>query len=304
MTNSAKSRKHIHKKNRKNNPANTNWHIAAVCAIQIDLQEFSHILEFHTEYPLSNKSHRIDLLIIQKLRDEQIPLQMAAIFNKFNLFEIKGLGSALTSDAYYKTIGYACLLIDSHGKTGEFSRNDISLSFLCTRYPRKLFQHLKKKCGLTIEKKAPGIYYIINDIFKIQVLINCELSEEETLFTKALTIPLLCGNRLAENVTEICSRHEGHPLYTTYISQLCFATLKQKGDNTMICEGALRLCGTSSKEIEARVRKEEKAYYTSLLKEKDDLLKEQRKQFKEQSKQMKSQIEYYQQKLISLGIEP
>ncbi len=61
----------------------------------------------------------------------------------------------------------------------------------------------------------------------------------------------------------------------------------------MICEGALRLCGISSKEIEARVRKEEKAYYTSLLKEKDNLLKEQNKQ-----------IKMYQQKLISLGIEP
>ena len=45
----------------------TNWHEAAVCAIQIDLRDYAHMLEYHPEYTLSNNKNRIDLLVIRKL---------------------------------------------------------------------------------------------------------------------------------------------------------------------------------------------------------------------------------------------
>ena len=51
----------------------TNWHEAAVCAIQIDLRDYAHMLEYHPEYTLSNNKNRIDLLVIRKLLDQPIP---------------------------------------------------------------------------------------------------------------------------------------------------------------------------------------------------------------------------------------
>ena len=39
------------------------------------------------------------------------------------------------------------------------------------------------------------------------------------------------------------------------------ANKKKKGESAMVCEGILNLCGTSSKEIIERTKKEEAEYY-------------------------------------------
>ena len=76
----------------------TNWHEAAVCAIQIDLRDYAHMLEYHPEYTLSNNKNRIDLLVIRKLLDQPILKSIGRLFKSYNLFEIKGICSCLTTD--------------------------------------------------------------------------------------------------------------------------------------------------------------------------------------------------------------
>ena len=44
----------------------TNWHEAITCAIQIDLRDYAHLLEYHTEYTLSANGNHMDMLIIKK----------------------------------------------------------------------------------------------------------------------------------------------------------------------------------------------------------------------------------------------
>ncbi len=56
-----------------------NWHEAAVCAIQIELRNYTHMLEFLPEYVLGKNSNRIDLLIIKKLSEQAIPKNIARI---------------------------------------------------------------------------------------------------------------------------------------------------------------------------------------------------------------------------------
>lgn len=77
-----------------------NWHEAATCAFQIELKDYSDILEYITEYVLGKKYHRIDLLIIKKLANVTIPKNIALIFKTFNLLEIKGIGSSVSTDSY------------------------------------------------------------------------------------------------------------------------------------------------------------------------------------------------------------
>lgn len=238
----------------------TNWHEAVSCAIQIELRDYTHMLEFQTEYILGKNSYRIDLLIIKKLTTQLIPKNIAIIFRSYNLFEIKGADSVLNTDSYYKTIGYAGLLISQTGKKNQYTASDITLTFTSFHYPRKLFNHLKKERNLIVEKSSQGIYYINKETFCTQIIVTTELSSEEYLYLHCLTDKLQDAN-LVGRLTEDFKRHQNQDIYVNYMHQLTTATLKAKGNTPMVCEGLLNLFGTSSEEIIERTKKEEADYY-------------------------------------------
>ena len=171
----------------------TDWHEAIFCAVQIDLKEYSHLLEYYKEKSLSTNDNRMDMLIIKKQPGFQIPKHIASIFRTHNIFEMKGLGSSLTSDAYHKTNGHAGYYIDLYPGTNTLTRHDISLTFPTLHYPRKLFKHLTKDCKKTIEKSYPGVYYINEEMYATQVLVISELSPEDSMYLHCLkkeNIPL------------------------------------------------------------------------------------------------------------------
>ena len=243
-----------------------NWHEAASCAFQIELKDYSEFLEYITEYMLGKNSYRIDLLIIKKLTDKMISKNIGRIFRAFNLLEIKGIGSSVSIDSYYKTIGYAGLLIakmckarhDSHRK--QYSSLDVSLTLLSCHYPRKLIKHLRVERKLTIEKVCPGVYYINKETFNIQIIVTRELLPEDNLYLSCLTDKLqdtALANRLADDYKS----HQEQDIYIKYMNQITNANKKKKGESAMVCEGILNLCGTSSKEIIERTKKEEAEYY-------------------------------------------
>ena len=226
--------------NRKQKHSRVNWHEAASCAI------------------------RINLLVIKKLTDQVIPKNIARIFGTFNLFEIKGVGSSLSMDAYYKTIGYAGLLIDQTGKKNQYSSLDVSLSFLSCYYPRKLMKHLRNERNernVDIEKISQGVYHINKETFSIQIIVTKELPPEENLYLHFLTDRMWNG-ALAEKLTDDYKEHQEAEIYRRYLHQVMTANTKEKGAETMyICEGLLNFFGTSSDEIIERTKKEDEEYY-------------------------------------------
>ena len=243
-----------------------NWHEAAVCAMQIELQDYSHLLSFYPEYVLGQNSYRIDLLIIQKLLDVPIPKNIAKIFKTYNIFEIKGVGSSVTTDAYYKTNGYAGLLIDSRGKRNQYTRQNISLSFLSTNYPRKLFHHLTKDCKLMVEKFSSGIYYISNEMYQTQVLVTGELSPEDNLYLRCLSNKLN-NDPITKKLADDLIRNQNKEIYANYLNQLAFANTPKKGESDMVCEGLLYMFGTSSEEIEDKATKAAQDIYIPQINE-------------------------------------
>lgn len=226
----------------------TDWHTAAVCAIKITLREHAQYLQYYPEYQLSKNAYRIDLLVIRKTQDIAILHSLAHIFRSYNLFEIKGIHSSVNIHSYYKTIGYAALLIAKDAKEAPFTPNEISLSFLCHRRPLKLLRYLTRNCKKTVAKPSDGIYYIEGDIFPVQIIIVQELSSEETLYLRCLTNHLE-DNRLIEQLANDYSRYQGQPDYEEYMNQLTNANLQAKGDTLMCGEWIFRLYGTSSKEF-------------------------------------------------------
>ena len=222
------------------------WHKAASCAFQIELKDYSHILEYISEYPLGKNSYRIDLLVIKKLTDEMISKNIARIFRTFNLLEIKGVGTS------HKT---------------QYSSLDVSLTLLSCHYPRKLMNHLKQERNLPIAKISDGVYYINKETFPIQIIVTKELSPEDDLYLHCLTnnlqdIALI--NRLADD----CKLHPEQDIYVNYMHQITTANTKTKGEQIMVCEGILNLYGTSSAEIIERTKKEDAEYYLPKI---DDL---------------------------------
>lgn len=67
-------------------------------------------------------------------------------------------------------------------------------------------------------------------------------------------------NRLADDWI----KHQGPDIYTKYLNQLTTANNTVKGELTMVCEGILNMCGTSSAEIIANTRKESEAQINEL----------------------------------------
>lgn len=231
-----------------------NWHEAAVCAMQIELKDYSRLLDFYPEHTLAKNSYRIDLLIIRKHLDIPISKNIARIFKDYNIFEIKGVGSSVTQSSYYKANAYAGLLIDSFKKEKQFDRQHISLSFISTSYPRKLFKYLTKNCNLVLEKFSSGIYYIHNDMYETQVLVTSELSPDENLYLHCMR-QNITDSSLANRLANDYSKHSDQDIYTRYMNQITHANINPKGGSTMVCEGILNLCGTSSREIEERAIK-------------------------------------------------
>ncbi|MBD5484268.1 MAG: hypothetical protein HDR18_01875 [Lachnospiraceae bacterium] len=239
-----------------------NWHEAVTCAIEIELRDYAKLLQFLTEYKLGKNYYRIDLLIVKKLSGQVIPKNIACIFKTYNLVECKGIHSSLTVNAYYKTIGYAGLLIDQLNNTHpeQYTSLDISLTFLTFHYPRKLINHLTEERQLIVEKTSEGIYHISIEIFDVQIIVTNKLPPEENLYLRCLTNNLT-DTDLANRLVNDYARHCDRDIYIKYLNQLITANLKTEGGSLMVCEGLLNLFGTSSEEIIAKAKKESADYY-------------------------------------------
>lgn len=234
--------------------------------MQIELRDYADILEFQREYILGKNSYRIDFLVIKKLSAQPIPKNIARDFVSFNIFEIKGMHSSLTVRSYYKTIGYAGLLIDQASGLEQYTSLDVHLSFLTLSYPRKLIKHLQKERHLMVANSSPGIYDVYNETFKTQFIVTRRLPPEENLYLRCLTnnltdATLIC--RLSEDYT----RHKDQDVYTKYLHQITTANIKVERGSDMVCEGLFNLFGTSSEEIIARAKEESDAYYLPKLNE-------------------------------------
>ena len=239
-----------------------NWHEAAACAIEIELRDYADLLQFLTEYILGRNSYRIDLLVIRKVSDCTIPKNIARIFRAYNIFELKGIHSSLTANAYYKTIGYAGILVDQLSNAGSerYTSLDVSITFLTFRYPRKLMKHLTVERYLTVEKTSKGVYHISIETFDVQIIVTHELPPEDNLYLCCMTNDLK-DRGLIKRLTDDYTSHQGQDVYRKYMNQLAAANMKTEGESPMICEGILNLCGTSSEEIIAKTKKESDDYY-------------------------------------------
>ena len=83
--------------------------------------------------------------------------------------------------------GYACLYKSDESKDIKIPIQEVTITFVCRNYPRKLMKYLKKVHKYQIEFVEKGIYYIKGDFLPIQLLVTKDLTDEENLWLHNLT---------------------------------------------------------------------------------------------------------------------
>ena len=163
-------------------------------------------LEMHEEYLLSKKPLQMDVLIIKKLKDIPIRKAIGQIFRKHNIIEYKSPGDGLSINDFYKVYGYACIYQSDTNKVKEIDPEDLTLTFVCSHYPRDMIQHLERIRGIRTEFQGAGIYYLKGDPIPMQILIAPKLSDKENYWLQSMRTDLQAG----EEIRKLMCEYEKH----------------------------------------------------------------------------------------------
>lgn len=236
-----------------------NWHHAVFEVLKIELEEYLHQLEFWEEYHLgkSKDSLRVDVLIIQKLSNLHIPKQIAEKFQTYNLIEYKSPEDNLSIDDYYKLIGYACIFRFNTGRVNEVENEEITLTFITSKFPQKLKKELAKR-KITLAKRAPGIYDIEKEMFRIQLIVNRQLEGKENLWLRCLDNRLK-EKELYQGLEQSYNQHKNESRYSVPMNAIIWSNYVQKGEQNIMCEALYDLFADELIEREKKGKAEGKA---------------------------------------------
>lgn len=136
------------------------WHAAFFADIQIELAEEAQYLEFENEHMLGTKPMQLDVLIIKKDSGRRLKKNIGRIFRRHNIVEYKSPTDSLSVDDFFKVYGYACFYKSDTRKVNEIKADEVTITFVCLRYPRELCNYLEQTMHRSITVAGEGICYI------------------------------------------------------------------------------------------------------------------------------------------------
>ena len=231
------------------------WHPAFFAGLQIELKDDKENLSFENEHQLSAKPMEIDVLVIKKEKDVPVRKNIGRIFRKHNIIEYKSPKDYLSIDDFYKVYGYTCFYKADTGAADEIKANELTMTFVCSRYPSKLLRHLKEKRGYTIEKPEDGIYYIKGDYFPIQIIVTSKLSETENLWLKNLTDNMK-DVRSARKLIDDYGKHRENDLYESVMNIIMRANKEKFQEVRGMCDALKELMKDELEEAKREAKKE------------------------------------------------
>ena len=216
------------------------WHPAFYAGIQIEFEEEADKLTFMREYPLATKPVLIDVLIIKKDTEEMLKKNIGRIFRKHNIIEYKSPKDTLTIKDFYKVYAYACHYISLADKVNGILAEDLTITFVSSRYPNKMLKHLKTVKGLEVSKVEKGIYYILGDTFPMQFIVTKKLSRDKNLWLRSLTFDLKDHSHI-EKVSREYRKHRNNELYKSVMNIIIRANKEQFEEEKDMCEAIVEL---------------------------------------------------------------
>ena len=231
------------------------WHPAFGAALRITLQDEMQYLEMHEEHLLSKKPLQIDVLIIKKLRDVQIKKTIGRIFRKHNIIEYKSPDDSLSVNDFYKVYGYACIYQSNTDRIKEIDPEDMTLTFVCSHYPREFLKHLERVRGMRTEYQGGGIYYLRGDPIPMQLLITPRMSDEENYWIQSMRTDLRAGEEIRKLMREY-EKHRKSKDYTAVMNLITRANWEQMEVEKMMCDALNELFAEELKEADNKGRTE------------------------------------------------
>ena len=135
------------------------WHPGFCSAMELEFLQYKDLLDFSREFPLSKEPLRIDLLMIKKIKDVVLDIDIGRLFKTYNIIEYKSPKDGLTIDDYIKTVGYAYLYKGLGATVDAVPLSELTATIVRDTEPTELFKKFQSEGG-SIEEKYPGVYYI------------------------------------------------------------------------------------------------------------------------------------------------
>ena len=233
------------------------WHDGFHASLQIELRGEAAQLEFYSEHELYKKALRVDTLVIKNSDDTPVQKKIGKIFRKYNLIEYKSPGDYLNINDFYKVYGYACLYQSNTEKTHEIAMKDVTITFVCSHYPRKMLKILKEERKIEAERIENGIYRLKNDSIAMQILVTWQLSTEENRWLTSLTrnLPM---NENTEMLLREYQRNKGSILYQSAMDLIMQANKGiMEEDGSMVCDVLKEIFADEWKEKELQMQEKE-----------------------------------------------
>ena len=231
------------------------WHPAFGAALRITLQDEMKYLEMHEEHLLSKKPLQMDILIIKKTQDIQIKKKIGMIFRKYNIIEYKSPEDSLSVNDFYKVYGYACIYQSNTDRVKEIDPEELTLTFACSHYPRKLLRHLETVRGMRAEYQGGGIYYLKGDPIPMQLLITPKLTYKENYWLQSMRTDLQAGEEIRKLVREY-EKHRKSKDHAAVMDLITRANWKQMEVEKKMCDALKELFAEELKEADSRGRTE------------------------------------------------
>lgn len=237
------------------------WHQAFYAGLQIELEQEADKLVFENEHQLSTKPMEIDVLVIKKDTEEPINKNIGKIFRKYNIIEYKSPEDYVSIDDFYKVYGYCCFYKADVSNVNFIKVHELTITFVCYRYPRNVINHLEMVRGYSVKKKENGIYQISGDIIPIQFIVTSQLSKDENLWLKSLTDQLKRTD-LMDGLLDSYKENYKNPLYKSMMNIIIRANQAIFEEVRDVCEALEELMKDKIEERaeeRARVIAEERA---------------------------------------------
>ena len=227
------------------------WHPAFSAALRITLQDEMKYLEMHEEYLLGKKPLQMDILLIKKIKNISIRKSIGRIFREHNIIEYKSPDDYLSINDFYKVYAYACLYQSDTDKVKEIDPETLTITFVCSHYPREMFRHLTNTRGIIIENKGNGIYYLKGDPIPMQLLLTPKLSEKENYWLQNLRTNLKAGTEIRSLVARY-EKHKHSKDYEAVMDLITRANWKEMEAERKMCDALKELFAEELQEENAK----------------------------------------------------
>ena len=227
------------------------WHPAFGAVLRIELEKELDLLEIVDERQLTKEPLQMDVLVVKKEKGIRLEKNIGRIFKSYNIIEYKSPEDYLSINDFYKVYAYACLYQSDTDRVMEVDPEEITLTFVCMRYPRKLLGHLKETRGMRVSRQGDGIYYLEGDTLAMQLLVTGELSERDNYWLQHLRGDLKEGREL-QDLMERYERHRHSKWYQAAMDLIVRANWDKMKEEKEMCEALRELFADELRESKER----------------------------------------------------